>query len=124
MATTPEGKVKDRVKRILKKHNCYQFWPVQTGYGSATLDCLGCCEGAYFAIETKAPGKHPTARQQLTIEDMRKAGAMVFVIGEYKQGDRIYPSVDEGPDGRVQICDEEYSGLGALEAWILMLKKL
>ena len=124
MASTPESKVKERVKRILKKYGCYQFWPVQTGYAAATIYCLGCCQGAYFAIETKAPGKRPTARQQLTIQDMRKAGAVVFVIGEYKQGDKIYPSVDDRPFNDIRICEEEYSGLGALEAWILMIKRL
>lgn len=104
MATTPEGKVKEKVKRLLKKYGCYQFWPVQMGYGSPTLDCLACYNGYFIGIETKAPGKRPTPRQELTIEDMRKASASVFVIGEkqYESG--------------------EYSGMEELEAWLLMLK--
>lgn len=118
MATTPEGKVKDRVKRILKKHGCYQFWPVQSGYGAATLDCIACCEGHFISIETKAPGKGLTPRQELTRENMQDAGATVFVIGEYKQGDKIH-----NYRGEPTILEEEYSGLGALEAWILMIKK-
>lgn len=80
---TPEGKVKAKVKKMLKEHNAYQFWPVQTGYGAATLDCIGCHEGIFFAIETKAPGKHMTARQNNTAHAMRQAGAVVFCIGEY-----------------------------------------
>jgi hypothetical protein len=106
MAQTPEGKVKDKVKRLLKKHDCYQFWPVQTGYGAATLDCLGCCNGRYFSIETKAPGKTLTPRQKLTLADMADAGAAVFVVGEY---------LDD---------DGEYSNLSTLEAWLIMTKNM
>lgn len=80
MARTPEGKVKDKVKRVLKKYGCYYFMPVQTGYGSPTLDFLCCCRGVFIAIETKQPGKQPTPRQELTIADIRSARGIVFVI--------------------------------------------
>jgi hypothetical protein len=116
MASTPEGKVKDKVKRLLKKYGCYQFWPVQTGYGAPTLDCLACCKGHFIGIETKAPGKRPTPRQRLTMEDMREADATVIVVGEFKKGQEI------GGKGTGIFCEEEYSGLGELEAWLLMLK--
>lgn len=104
MANTPEGKVKDKVKRLLKKHDCYQFWPVQTGYGAATLDCLACCNGYFFSVETKAPGKTLTPRQKLTKEDIEKASGEVFVVGEKL------------------LDDKTYSGMGELEAWLLMVK--
>jgi len=78
----PEAKVKARVKKTLKSYGAYQHWPVQTGYGAACLDCHACYKGIYFAIETKAPGKHPTPRQLLTIDDVENAGGKVFVIGE------------------------------------------
>jgi hypothetical protein len=77
---TPEGKIKLAVKKRLKELGAYQFWPVQTGYGSATLDCLICHQGKFYSIETKRPGKKPTPRQLLTIEEMQAAGAIVFVI--------------------------------------------
>jgi len=93
--STPEGKVKTKVKALLKKNGCYQFWPVQTGYGAATLDCIGCYMGLYFSVETKAPGKHLTPRQELTREAMEKAGATVFVIGEYQDADGEYSGMDE-----------------------------
>lgn len=80
MAQTPEGKVKDKVKRLLKKYGAYYFMPVQTGYGSPTLDILACYKGIFIAIETKAPGKKPTARQELTIKEIRKANGLVYVI--------------------------------------------
>ncbi len=84
MANTPEGKVKLQVKRALKMlqdrgYPVYYHMPVQNGMGKPTLDFIGCIKGQFFAIETKAPGKKPTERQEGTIEDMRKAGAHVFV---------------------------------------------
>lgn len=54
--------------------------PVPAGYGTPLLDFIGCYHGYFFAIETKAPGKKPTPRQSLTIEQMREAGGTVFVI--------------------------------------------
>lgn len=84
---TPEGKVKDRVKRILQQHKpqLYAHWPVQTGFGAPTLDCTGAIFGRAFAIETKAPGKIPTPRQISTMLEMKKAGYKLFVIdgGKY-----------------------------------------
>lgn len=77
---TPEGKVKEKVKRVLKAHDAYYHMPVQNGMGSPTLDFVGCHVGRYFAIETKAPGKKPTPRQELTIDQIRQAGGKVFVI--------------------------------------------
>jgi hypothetical protein len=82
VAQTPEGKVKKLVKAKLAEYGCYQHWPVQAGYGAACLDCHGCHEGAYFAVETKAPGKHMTPRQTLTAVAIREAGGVVFVVGE------------------------------------------
>lgn len=100
---TPEGKVKNLVKHMLKKYGAYQFWPVQTGYGAATLDCIGCFEGLFFGIETKAPGRHLTPRQELTVDDMREAKGRVFVIGERE-------------------VEGAYSGLDELETWLLLVR--
>lgn len=78
---TPEGKVKRQVTKLLKAATeVYYFMPVQTGYGSPTLDYLGSSRGRAFAIETKAPGKEPTMRQKAIINEMKAAGMKVFVI--------------------------------------------
>ena len=79
---TPEGKVKEQVKKLLKQHGAYYHMPVQNGMGAPTLDFVGCFKGKFFAVETKAPGKKPTPRQELTMADMRKAGGMVFVVSD------------------------------------------
>lgn len=81
MGNTPEAKVKRHVSQILKRaEEVYYFMPVQTGYGSPTLDYLGCSRGRAFAIETKAPGKTPTTRQWAIINEMKLTGMKVFVI--------------------------------------------
>ena len=77
---TPEGKVKEQVKKLLKQHGAYYHMPVQNGMGAPTLDFVCCIKGRFFAIETKAPGKKPTPRQELTMTQMADAGAAVFVV--------------------------------------------
>jgi hypothetical protein len=97
MAATPEAKVKKRVTDVLKDYGKYVWYnmPVPTMYSAASLDYL--CAVAFggnrdmalsFAIETKAPGKRPTPRQEACIAAMRERGIKVFVI-----------------DGEVGICD-------------------
>jgi hypothetical protein len=78
--STPEGKVKAQVKKVLTKYDAYWHCPVQNGLGAPSLDFICCIKGQYFAIETKAPGGKPTPRQEQTIEAIRKAGGKVFVI--------------------------------------------
>lgn len=79
---TEEGKVKEGVKKIMKRYAPYVYYhmPVQNGMGLPTLDFVGCAGGHFFAIETKAPGKKPTPRQSLTAKQMCEAGGMTFVI--------------------------------------------
>ena len=75
-----EYHVKAEVKRQLNKLGAYQFWPVQTGLGAATVDCLACVRGRFVAIETKAPGRTPTPLQQATLTKIALAGGISLVI--------------------------------------------
>ncbi|HEX6825414.1 MAG TPA: hypothetical protein VF077_03775 [Nitrospiraceae bacterium] len=77
---TPESRIKKLVKERLIEIGAYQFWPVQMGLGAATLDCLVCFRGRFHVIETKRPGKKPTARQEVIMEQIRAAGGTVHVI--------------------------------------------
>ena len=77
---TPESHVKRKVKAALKEIGAFQHWPVQTGLGAPILDCIACVDGRYIGIETKAPGKHPTPRQRLIMEQIEGAGGATFVI--------------------------------------------
>lgn len=79
--STPEGKVKRKVTELLKKYSgLYYEMPVPGGYGKSGLDYFGCYKGKFFSVETKAPGKKPTERQQLTMSAITRAGGAVFVI--------------------------------------------
>jgi hypothetical protein len=77
---TPEGRVKHALKKRLDQLGTYHFWPVQTGFGSFTVDCLACHKGHFAGIEVKAPGKKPTLRQQLVMSAMLASGGQVYVV--------------------------------------------
>ena len=77
---TPEGEVKEKVKKLLNKYGVYYEMYVPSGYGKQSLDFVCCAFGTYLAIETKAPGKKLTPRQKKTALDMRSAGGVVVEI--------------------------------------------
>lgn len=81
---TPEGRVKTLVKRRLADEfpTAYRFAPVLNGMGSPGLDVYYCIGGLFIAIETKAPGKRPTPRQQITIDAIRDAGGLGYVVDD------------------------------------------
>jgi hypothetical protein len=58
----------------------YSYWPVPSGYGKTTLDVIGCYRGRFFTIETKAPGKKPTLRQMVEINEVEAAMGFSFII--------------------------------------------
>lgn len=75
---TPEGRVKDEIRKRLKKRGAYVFSPVQMGLGSRTLDLLVCWRGKFIAIEVKRVGGKPTKMQEQIIKDIEKAGGIAF----------------------------------------------
>lgn len=96
---TPESKVKAKVKALLKEYGAYWHCPVQNGLGAPSLDFICCFKGRYFAIETKAGNKQPTPRQETTINQIRLAGGLAFVVNEL-------------------------TGLPELEAWLVSMARL
>jgi len=85
--TTPEGKVKTEIKKLLNKYGAYSHMPVQNGMGAPTLDFVCCYNGLYLAIEAKTNGKKPTPRQRKTMEQITKAGGIAIWVDETKLGD-------------------------------------
>lgn len=77
---TPEGKIKERVKRVLKDHGAYKHMPVQNGMGEPALDFHVCSHGRYGAVECKAPGGEMTPRQKATATRVEAAGGRVFLV--------------------------------------------
>jgi hypothetical protein len=99
MAMTPEGKVKAKVKDVLKRYGAYWHCPVQNGMGSPSLDFVCCIKGRYFAIETKAGNKKPTPRQEETIRQIQSAGGRAFVINELTGMQLLEEWLSEVTDG-------------------------
>jgi len=103
--TTPEGKVKESIRKMLTKYNVYFFMPVQMGLGAAGLDFHCVVFSALhnmplpFMVEAKAPGKVPTSRQEVLIGKLRKEyQCKVFIISTEPE-------------------------LKQLESWLLILQK-
>ena len=78
MATTPEGKVKEQIKAVLKKNNAWYFMPVQNGMGRSGIpDFIVCYHGRMIGVEAKAPSGTPTYNQLTVGEEIKEHG------GEY-----------------------------------------
>ena len=80
---TPEKKVKEKVKKILNKLNCYYCMPATGGYGASGVpDFIVCYESLFIGIECKANGNKPTALQQKHLRDISISGGQSLVIDE------------------------------------------
>jgi len=83
MASTPESKVKAKIKAILKEHGVYYAMPIGTGYGNAGVpDFLCCIKGKFLALEAKANGGKTTALQDKNLRDIGAAGGITLIIRE------------------------------------------
>jgi hypothetical protein len=81
--TTPEKKVKNKVRKILTERGVYQFMPATHGFGTSGVpDIIGCYKGRFFAIECKAGNNRPTALQEKNLNTIAGAGGYSEVINE------------------------------------------
>ena len=82
MASTKEGLVKSKIKRILKQYGAYHTMPVMTGMATnGTPDFAVCHKGRYLAIEAKADESGaPTELQWVRLREVEKAGGDTMVI--------------------------------------------
>lgn len=82
-STTPESKVKTKIKATLKNYGAYYAMPIGSGFGvSGTPDFLCCVNGHFLAIEAKANGGKTTALQEKSLRSIREAGGIAIVIDE------------------------------------------
>ncbi len=83
MRTTPEGKVKKKVRELLNKLGAYYVMPVTSGYGnSGAPDFLVCLRGRFVGIECKANGGKPTPLQLKNFDAIEDAGGAWLLIDE------------------------------------------
>lgn len=82
MATTPEGKTKAAIDKMLKKYNVWYFKPVSNGMGMhGVMDYICCVKGKFLGIEAKADEKKkPTALQEMQMHRIRENNGLAMVI--------------------------------------------
>jgi pantoate kinase len=81
--STPEAKVKEKIKKILKAHDVYYAMPIGTGFGNSGVpDFLCCINGHFVAIEAKAGKGVATALQLKNLAAINTAGGYSCVINE------------------------------------------
>jgi hypothetical protein len=106
-----EAKVKKALKAVLKGWGCYQFWPVQSGIGAHTVDCLACIPikvtkemvgttlGVFAAIETKRTKvDKPTEAQGEVLRQVRAAGggaALVHTVNDLEIEDGLIKAIED-----------------------------
>jgi len=106
-----EDKVKKALKAVLKGWGCYQFWPVQSGIGAHTVDCLACIPikvtkemvgttlGVFAAIETKRTKvDKPTEAQGEVLRQVRAAGggaALVHTVNDLEIEDGLIKAIED-----------------------------
>ena len=100
---TPEGKVKDQVKKALKARDAYYVMVVPTGYGSGvgipdfvacvpltiTESMVGQTVGVFTGIETKAPGKikNTTPNQKKHLRDIADSSGVAVVVDDVEKAE-------------------------------------
>ena len=79
--TTPEGEVKEDVKRWLDFVGAWYFMPAQWGYGRRGVpDFIGVLPGGrMFAIECKSSEGEITALQKLELTRIEQVGGLALV---------------------------------------------
>ena len=88
MARTPEGRVKDAVKALLRERRIWYYMPVGNGMGVVGIPDFICCwDGKFLAIETKAPGKagNTTPNQKRRIAEIQSANGLALVVDDVEQ---------------------------------------
>lgn len=95
---TPEGRVKQAVKKVLKDRGVWYFMPMQNGFGVVGIPDFICCwNGKFLAIETKAPGNKSgtTPNQDRRIREIVEHGGSAFVVDDVKQLVEFFDAGDE-----------------------------
>ena len=82
MASTPEGLVKTKIKRILNDAGALHFSPYMAGMGVAGVsDIIALYKGRFIAIEAKSDAtKKPTELQKKFLFSVEVNGGLPLVI--------------------------------------------
>ena len=82
--TTPEGKIKKKIDKMLKARDLWFFKPQAGPFGrSGVPDYIICVAGNFLAIEAKSgPTRKPTALQAQCMKKIEAAGGKCFVVSD------------------------------------------
>jgi Holliday junction resolvase len=97
MAMTPEGRVKEGIKRQLKALGAWYFMPVSNGMGQVGIPDIICCyKGVFVAIEAKAPGKKAnlTENQKRVMDAIRTADGWAWVCDDPTDLPMLFTALD------------------------------
>ena len=88
MAQTPEKKVKEKIKKMVKDAGGYYAMPVMVGMAqNGTPDFLVCHRGYFAGVEAKAGKGEPTKLQLFRLKEILDAGGSALVINEDNMSD-------------------------------------
>jgi Holliday junction resolvase len=83
MASTPEKKVKNEIKKLLDQCGAYYFSPVTGGFGSSGVpDLVACIQGRFIGIEAKSGKGKPTALQEKNLITIMQKGGISILVNE------------------------------------------
>lgn len=103
MATTKEGLVKQKIKKLLNEYGALHFSPYMAGMGSAGVsDIIALYRGRFLAIEAKADStKHPTELQKkfLLSVEFNEGIPMVIHKANIDVLREVLDNIDEEEDG-------------------------
>lgn len=82
MATTPEGKIKNKLDKMLKYEKIWYYSPQAGPFGRAGVpDRVAILGGQFIGLECKADRtKKPTALQLQCMQEIEDAGGKCFVV--------------------------------------------
>lgn len=94
---TPEGRVKQAVKKLLASKGIWFYMPVQNGMGRVGIPDFICCwDGLFLAVETKAPGKtgSTTANQDRVLTEIKDHGGVAVVVDSAQALEEILKTLE------------------------------
>lgn len=95
MASTPEGKVKSALDKMLKAEGVWFYSPQAGPFGVAGIpDRVAVVEGLFVGIECKAGKGKPTALQIRCMRQIEDAGGVCFVVRDDETIEAVREFVD------------------------------
>lgn len=86
---TPEGRIKDKIVKHLRKHGAWVHVVHAAGMGVAgTPDLLVCHRGLFLAIEVKTPKGRVTRLQEHMLARISQAGGSTLVARDVQDVER------------------------------------